>query len=68
MIKDENYDLRSYNLASYGRFFFGRTRELDNAINSIKFNKSYWKFVQKKLKQGSFETKYFSFLVLFKIC
>jgi hypothetical protein len=46
MIKDENYDLRSYNLAAYGRFFFGRTKELDNAINSIKFKKEYTDFAR----------------------
>jgi hypothetical protein len=44
MIKDKNYDIRSFTLAAYSRFFFGRTKELDNAINSIKFKKEYTDF------------------------
>jgi hypothetical protein len=46
MEKDKDYDLRSYNLAAYGRFFFGRTKEVDNAINSIKFKKEYTDFAK----------------------
>lgn len=46
MIKDESYDLRSFNLAAYARFFFGRTQELDNALDSIKFKKEYTDFAK----------------------
>jgi hypothetical protein len=46
MEKDKSYDFRSYNLAAYARFFFGRTKELDNVINSIKFKKEYTDFAQ----------------------
>jgi len=44
--KDKSYDLRAYNLAAYSRFFFGRTKELDTAIDSIRFKKEYTDFAK----------------------
>jgi hypothetical protein len=42
-----SYHFKSYNLAAYSRFFFGRTRELDETLASINFKTEYLDFAKK---------------------
>ena len=41
---ERNFHLKGFNISHYSRFFFGRTKELDEKISSVKFKKEYIEF------------------------
>lgn len=46
IIPGETYHFKTYTLAAYSRFFFGRSKELDRILASIKFKQEYVNFAK----------------------
>jgi len=41
---EKDFHLSGYNISHYSRFFFGRTKELDEKLSTVKFKKEYIEF------------------------